>query len=243
MRLDSRRRTLAWIGLLLCAAPIAFSQSGGDPEFTYTLVTGSADAPDLVRGIQRTVTPAVERSGAKLYAIWTPAEKPESGAAFAGLAANQVIVMLAWPGRAASRIPMLDAAIRKVARVTGVSSRVFIPIYLADGLKVPTGGGFYVHREEHYARNNVEEAVRLSRESWRTFEPFWGTKVIGLFRESPDPPGFANLNRIAWYPSFKVWSDTRDFRKDPESAKRFEARDKLKVDGPGVAIATDRVIR
>jgi hypothetical protein len=150
--------------------------------------------------------------------------------------------MLAWPANGEKAIANFEGAIRAQRGVTSVSSRVFIPIYLADGLNVPNGSGFYVHREEHYASENVDEAVRLSREAWKTWEPAWGVRVAGLFRERPDPSGFANLIRIAWYPSYKVWLDTRRLEGDPESAKRFSKRAKLELGGSGVAIATDRLV-
>jgi hypothetical protein len=191
--------------------------------------------------IEATVVPTVQRTGGKPYALWTTVDRP-AGTPFAGLAANQVILMVAWPENAARAIPPLEAAIRGLTGVTSVSSRVFLPVYLADGLNVPTTTGFYVHREEHYGRDNVDEAVRLSREAWRTWEPFWGVRVIGLFRESPDPSGFANLNRIVWYPSFKVWSDTRSLSGEPQSQRRFAERAKLQIEGSGVAIATNRLV-
>jgi hypothetical protein len=226
------------------AAGSAFSQSDRDPrtyEFTYSIIGSGADGRALLPLIEATVLPTVQRAGARPYAVWTTVDRP-GDTPFAGLAANQVILMVAWPENAARAIPPLEVAIRGLTGVTSVSSRVFLPVYLVDGLNVPTTTGFYVHREEHYGRDNVDEAVRLSREAWRTWEPFWKVKVIGLFRESPDPSGFVNLNRIVWYPSYKVWLDTRRASEEPQSEHLFDARNKLKIGGQGVAIATNRFV-
>ena len=116
---------------------------------------------------------------------------------------------------------------------------MFVPVYLSDGLNVPTGKGFYVHREERYANEDWETAVRLSREAWRTWEPAWGTRVTGLFREVPGKPDSVNLNRIVWYASYEAWLDTRNFQAEEESARRFRERRQLLIEGSGIAIATD----
>jgi len=107
---------------------------------------------------------------------------------------------------------------------------------------LPTEEGFYVHREEKYREADFRDAVRLSQEAWQTWEPHWGVKVIGLFRELQADTSFSNLNRIVWYPSYDAWLDTRNFDQDPESARRFAERRQLLIPGSGIAIATDRSI-
>jgi hypothetical protein len=89
---------------------------------------------------------------------------------------------------------------------------------------------------------DVENAFRLSREAWVTWEPHWGVKVVGLFREIGDTSEIVNLNRIAWYPSYDAWLATRNFLEDMESAVRFRERRTLLVPGSGIAIATDRML-
>jgi len=154
--------------------------------------------------------------------------------------ARDIEVAVYPEANAAQAIPSLEDAIRSLDGVKEVSTRVFVPVYLTDGLNVPTGTGFYVHREERYANEHVDEAIRLSREAWQTWEPTWGVRVTGLFREVPGEPDSVNLNRIVWYPSYYVWLETRNFQKDPESARRFRERRQLLIEGFGIAIATDR---
>ena len=100
-----------------------------------------------------------------------------------------------------------------------------------------------MHREAKYKLENVNEAVRLSKEAWETWEPHWGVTVIGLFREIGITADFANLNRIVWYPSYDAWLDTRN-NDDMESANRFRQRRSLRIPGSdsGIAIATDRIV-
>ena len=89
----------------------------------------------------------------------------------------------------------------------------------------------------------MAEAARLSQEAWETWEPTFGTRITGLFRESPDSADVANLLRIAWYRSLEGWIESREFTRDPESLRRFVARGQLQLEGSGVAIATNRAAR
>ncbi len=226
--------------------PLVVAQPSRDPfdyEFTYSVLDTNSQAAGVLQALQSEVLPAIHQSGSITYAIWQPfrEEKPDN-APFAGLADNQLGLMLAWPANAAQAIPSLEDALSSLDGVTEISSRVFVPVYLSDGLSVPTGNGLYVHREERYANEHVDDAVRLSREAWRTWEPAWGVRVTGLFREAPGEPDSVNLNRIVWYPSYEIWLDTRDFQTDPESARRFSERRQLLIEGSGVAIATDRLV-
>jgi len=51
--------------------------------------------------------------------------------------------MVAWPQQDV-QISRLDSTLRALDGVTAVTSRTFVPIYLTEGLTVPTGAGFYV---------------------------------------------------------------------------------------------------
>lgn len=249
------------VALIFLLPALAMTQPSRDPfayQFTYSILDTDLQAARVVQAFQSAVLPAVNEAGAITYAIWQPVreEKPDErqdgrsdvdllkvyGGRFAGLANNQLGLMLAWPANAAQAIPSLEDAIRSLDGVKEVSTRVFVPVYLTDGLNVPTGNGFYVHREERYANEHVDDAVRLSREAWQTWEPTWGVRVTGLFREVPGEPDSVNLNRIVWYPSYQVWQETRNFQKDPESARRFRERQQFLIEGSGIAIATDRWI-
>ena len=143
------------------------------------------------------------------------------------------------------QISRLDSTLRALDGVTAVTSRTFVPIYLTEGLTVPTCAGFYVHREELYREGDVAEVVRLTHGIRETMEPFFGIRVTGLFRESPDSADVARLTRIVWYPSFEVWIESRDFSRIPEALRAVRARGQLqlRLEGSGVAIATDRAAR
>ncbi|MEX2131543.1 MAG: hypothetical protein WD772_08645 [Pseudohongiellaceae bacterium] len=215
----------------------------GDPldfQFTYSIIDSSAELTAVIAGIRDEVLTAMRLSGATPFALWTPVEKPDD-APFAGLNANQVILMLAWNRPATDLVPSLETVLRTVSGVSNVSTRVYTPLYLTDGLNVPTDTGFYVHRDEFYSADNVDEVFRLSREAWVTFEPAFGVKVVGLFREIPEQDGIARLNRIFWYPDYAGWGNSRNFGIDPESQRRFQERRQYQVEGSGIAIATDRL--
>lgn len=234
-------KTLAWVSALLCSGFAAAQPDSVDPlqhEFTYSLIETDGDLAEVIRGIDSTITTAMGLSGAIPYALWTPVAKP-ADAPFAGLADNRVILMLAWPRPATGLVASLETALKTLPGVSLVTTKIYVPIYLADGLAMPTGEGFYVHRDEHYPITGMNEAVRLSREAWVTWEPHWGVKVAGLFREQGVADDIAQLNRIAWYPSYEAWLATRN-NDDVESQRRFRERRQYLIEGSGVAVASDR---
>lgn len=242
-----RRLSCSVLALWVYSTSLAQAQTAGTNEsalshtFSYSIIDTSIATDALVQTLQRDLLPTILEPEEKVFAIWLPVAKPDD-APFAGLALNQVGLMIAWPTRTVPAIAALDLALSSQNGVTKVSTRMFEPVYLADGFNIPTAAGFYVHREEHYSNADVREAIRLSQEAWVTWEPAFGVKVIGLFREVSDNPDFVNLNRIAWYPSYEGWLDTRNTTTDPESARRFRDRRQLLIEGSGIAIATDRVL-
>ena len=209
--------------------------------FSYSIVEAESETVGLLELARNEILSEATLNGGIAYATWVSVEKP-ADAPFAGLSDNQMGLMLAWPNDAPQQVDALNKALQSIDSVRTVSSRLFEAIYLPAGLSVPTMGGFYVHREEKYKLENVDEAVRLSKEAWETWEPHWGVTVIGLFREIGITADFANLNRIVWYPSYDAWLDTRNFTEDMESANRFRQRRSMLIPGSGIAIATDRML-
>ena len=228
--------------LTISVASVRGQRTESIPQvFTYSTIECGQSAGSRLDQITERAIPVLDRAGATTYAVWTPAAAPKD-APFEGLTPKQVVLMAAWPdGRVdAAR---LDSGLKSLDGITAVHTEVLESIYLAGGLSVPTGTGFYVHREELYRPSDVDEVVRLSREAWRTWEPAWGTRVVGLFRKRVASSETARLLRIAWYRDFEHWTETRQVSRDPESAKRFEARSKLELKGSGRAVATDRLIK
>jgi hypothetical protein len=209
-------------------------------QFTYSIIESDAENLSLVADIKNLVVSSTLLADATPFALWSPVDKPDD-APFAGLDSNQVILMLAWDQPAADLVSSVETVLRSLSGVSSVSTRVYTPLYLTDGLNVPTDSGFYVHRDEFYKAENVDDVFRLSREAWVTFEPAFGVKVVGLFREIPEQGGVARLNRIFWYPDFAGWQNSRNFEIDPESQRRFQERRQYQVEGSGIAFATDRV--
>ena len=206
--------------------------------FTYSIVETDTVPTELVSLIETDLNPILADSGATLYAVWVPVQIPAS-APFAGLAKTQLALMTAWPDQDAP-VEILESTVRGLDGVLAVTSQVLVPIYLAEGLAVPTGAGFYVHREELYHPLDVDDAVRLSQEAWETWEPTFGTRVTSLFREKSDSVEVARLLRIVWYRSYDGWVDSRDAARAPDARRRFAARRLLQLEGSGTAIATNR---
>lgn len=224
----------------------AFSQSPSqssivqDHVFSYSIIDLGKETTDLTKTIKDESLAELVQQGAVVYATWLYADKP-GDAPFNGLKKNQIGLMLAWPSDLANPLEAVTQTLNSLDNLSIISNRLFQAMYLPAGLNVPTATGFYVHREEHYKSEDVSDAVRLSKEAWQTWEPFWKVKVIGLFRELSPEAEFENLNRIVWYPSYEAWLDTRNFTSEMQSASRFRERRLLLIPGSGVAIATDRL--
>ena len=221
-----------------------------DSAFTYSIIDLSSDGAAVVALLEARVMPTVVEAGATPYSVWLPIEVTEevlqralssAGGArtpFTPLGEAQLGLMLAWPGQGV-QVEVLDSALIALDGVRAVTTRTFDPIYLAAGLRVPTGRGFYIHRESRYRAEDVLEVVRLSEEAWETFEPAFGARVTGLFSERIDSDDVARLLRIVWYRSLEGWLESRG-NDDPESRRRFIERNRLALEGSGIAIATDR---
>ena len=217
------------------------TNSSLDHRFTYSIVQTTTSPTGLIDSINAAINPILIDAGGTLYATWTPTEKPET-APFEGLGESQLALMFAWSGQEPP-LSILDSTLAALDGISEVKTDVLVPIYLAEGLTVPTGAGFYVHREELYQPRDVDEVVRLSTEAWDTWESTFGTRVTGLFRQSGNPGNVARLLRIVWYRSYDGWVDSRDAERDPEARRRFAARRLLQLEGSGIAIATNRVDR
>jgi len=221
-----------------------------DSAFTYSIIDLTSDRAAVIALLEARVMPTVMEAGAKPYSVWLPLEVTEealrralssAGGArtpFTPLGEAQLGLMLAWSGQGV-QVEVLDSALMDLDGVEAVTTRTFDPIYLAAGLRVPTGPGFYIHRESRNRAEDVADVVRLSEEAWETFELTFGARVTGLFRERTDSDDVARLLRIVWYRSLEGWLESRGNR-DPESRQRFMERNRMRLEGSGVAIATDR---
>ncbi len=235
----------------LTSAETNVEVGGGGHVFSYSLSETTGNQDDVLAQLVSDVTPDMIEAGATPYSVWLPPELPNGdlareadrfGRGFAGLVDAQVGFMLAWSEDDLD-VEALDDALSAVEGVAAVTTVTYDPLYLSDGLRVPTGRGFYVHREERYRPEDAAEAVRLSKAAWETWEPAWGTVVTGVFRERGAPADVARLLRIVWYRDFQHWVETREAGRVPEARQFFRARSELQLEGSGVAIATDRLVR
>ena len=211
--------------------------------FTYSILETDPTRGAVFESLEALAIPTLVEAGATPYSVWLPVGA--DSARFAGLSETQLALMLAWPQQDV-QISRLVSTLRALDGVTAVTSRTFVPIYLTEGLTVPTGPGFYVHREQLYREGDLAEVERTSRELREAMEPFFGVRVIGDFRESPDSADVARLTRIVWYPSFEGWIESRDFSGLPEASRAAGERGQLELrqlERSGVAIVTDRAVR
>lgn len=233
--------------LILSVFPIvAYAQASLLPSalegytFSYSILEVEPNNIELLESARNELLADASSNGGIVYATWVATDKP-SDAPFAGMPKNQMGLMLAWNNDALEQAETFKLTLQSIDGMSMVSSRLFEAVYLSAGLELPTLDGFYVHREERYSLEDVSDAVRLSQEAWQTWEPYWGALVVGLFRELDNSTETVNLNRIAWYPSYEAWLETRNFTEDMESAKRFRERGGMRISGSGIAIATGRL--
>ena len=236
---------LLWLLSTGCESrPEGAAADGSDPLtgasaagylFTHTEIGTSGEWSTTTASIEGVAVPEIEARGARLYGIWHPLGLEED-APFGGLTDTELVLMMAWPEASPGEQPsIVDAAINALATVVSVRTRVFEPTVVPNGLDIPSGQGFYVHRANKYRAEDVDRAVQLSKEAWGTFEPTFGAQVTGLFRERPDHDGVAQMLRIVWYRSYEAWQESRQFGRDPESLRRFRERGQLELDGIGIA--------
>ncbi len=207
--------------------------------FTYSILNVD-DVPAVATALEQFSVPETTT-----YALWTPRDLADA-TPFAGLLPNQLAFMLAWQDDTDAEA-VLSERLSAIDGIRDFDTTTYESVYLSDELRVPTAEGFYVHRDEWYRPEDVARAVQLSKEAWTTFEPTFGVRITGLFRERPDAPRagpaiVASLLRIVWYPSEAAWLDSRNFQRDPASQRRFAERRTIQVEGSGIALATNRAM-
>jgi hypothetical protein len=243
------RPRLQWPCLVL---PVLLACGSGEPEagaavlahdapaaalhvFTYSEVRTRNDWAPALQAFRDQALPGIVEQGGLLVGVWH--EVPlEDDAPFERLGPNELLVMIAWPdesvdgpsGRADRALNVLDEVIR-------VRTRSFRSTVRPERVSELSRPGFYVHRLGTFAPDDINEVIRLSVEAWQTFEPTFGAEVMGLFRETPDRDGTAQMLRIAWYRSYEGWQESRMFGRDPSSQERFRARGELRIDSEGYA--------
>ena len=207
--------------------------------FTYSEVRTQGDWSPALAAFRDQALPGIADEGGRLVGVWHPVPL-EDDAPFDRLGPNELLVMIAWAddtGESPSR--QADRALNGLDEVIRAQSRVFRATVRPERVRELTRPGFYVHRLNKYAPDDVNRVIQLSVEAWQTFEPTFGAEVVGLFRETPDPDGTAQMLRIAWYRSYEGWQESRMFGRDPASRERFRARGELQIDSQGLAAALD----
>lgn len=246
------RPRLQWPCLVL---PVLLACGSGEPEaggadgavllddapaaavhvFTYSEVRTRNDWTTALQAFRDQALPGIVEQGGLLVGVWH--EVPlKDDAPFERLGPNELLVMIAWPdesvdapsGRADRALTVLDEVVR-------VRTRLFRSTVRPERVSELSRPGFFVHRLSTFAPEDINTVIRLSVEAWQTFEPTFGAEVIGLFRETPDRDGTAQMLRIAWYRSYEGWQESRMFGRDPSSLERFRARGELQIDSEGYA--------
>ncbi len=242
--------------VMLSFIGLANAGEADDSSYAFTRTHIETSKADVLEKIQSDVMPKVEQAGGLLYAIWTPPEElpdpkhpilakaseiRERPVEIPQMADDQFIIMFAWP-KDAIKSEALDAAISRVDGIEKATTRNFDPIFLENGLSIPTGHGYYTHREQRFSSENIPKAIQLSKEAWRTWECYWGADTIALFRARTESEQHGELLRIAWYPTAERWVETRASKREPESRKRFQERKQLQLPEGSRIFGTDRVV-
>ena len=203
--------------------------------FTYTEVRTRDDWTPALQAFRDQALPALAEQGGHLVGVWH-AVPLEDDAPFERLGPTELLVMVAWPDDIPeSPTGLTDRALNALEEVVQSRTRVFRSTVRPQRVRELKRPGFYVHRLNRVSPDDVNTVIRLSVEAWQTFEPTFGAEVVGLFRESPDRDGQAQMLRIAWYPSYEGWQESRMFGRDPSSQRRFRERGALEIDSEGFA--------
>ena len=203
--------------------------SGGDAAtFSYSVITSSTgDGADLLEELRDSTLPTLEAAGVVVYALWGPATEQDER--FSEIAEDKIVVMLSW---VQVDTELLAMELEALVGASQVDTSLWEASLRGDE-PLPTGQGFYIHRFNRYRTEDVEEALSLSEQAWVTWEPTFGTEVVGVWRDLEEKDGLTRLLRIAWYSDLANWVETRDFARDPESFALFARRKALEVDDDG----------
>ena len=203
--------------------------------FTYSEVRTRNDWTPALQAFRDQAVPVIAEQGGRLVGVWRAVPLADD-APFERLGPNELLVMIAWPDDTVDNPSgRTDRALNALDEVLQVRNRLFRATVRPELVRELTRPGFYVHRFSTFATDDVNTVIRLSVEAWQTFEPTFGAEVMGLFRETPDPDGQAQMLRIAWYASYEAWQDSRMFGRDPSSQRRFRERAALRIDSEGFA--------
>ena len=198
-------------------------------QFSYSVLTSiSGRGVDLLEELNSSVLPKLRKAGAQEYAIWSRAS--DSNNDFEQIAEDKLVVMLRWNKVKTVR---LFEELEAMTGVSDVTTSLFeLSLRGGDG-SIETGTGFYIHRFERYLSEDVDEVLSLSEQAWVTWEPFWGGKVLGVWRDLEkvdESNGITRLMRIAWYRDYEHWQETREFWREPDSFELFLERLALRLD-------------
>ncbi len=176
-----------------------------------------ADATDLVRFLNGSARPALEKQGASVFGIFH---------GLFGLASNELYLV------ANSEDHQPD--------VTGL----FAGFSLLDSVQlVPTvrptdhsprqQPGLYVFRWFSVHTRDIDEIAALSDAAWKTFEGGFDTQVQGLFAEPDRSQEQGKMLLLTWYKNLTVWQDSR--KPPPEATENFAKRHQLTLEARPVA--------
>jgi hypothetical protein len=159
--------------------------------------------PRFSRSLFGTCSDQTIRSGGSVSALF---------AGVIGLAADEGVLMRAWPDREA----LANNAARTLTVEGLVESRVVVlePTVRPIGTATPTEPGVYAHRWFWVRDEDQDEFIRLSEEGvWPFFEAD-GCEIIGLWREIARgaPVGLLLITR---YVSVAHWERTRTQAPEP----------------------------
>ncbi|MFC1579098.1 hypothetical protein ACFL3Y_01775 [Pseudomonadota bacterium] len=198
-------------------------------QFSYSVLTSvSGRGVDLLEELNSSVLPKLKKAGAEEYALWSRPAEPNNS--FEQIAEDKLVVMLRWKKVKTTRLSEVLDAMTGVSNVT----TTFWELIVRGGEgPIETGTGFYIHRSNRSLSEDVDEVIALSEQAWETWEPYWGAKTVGVWRnldEVDESNGITQLMRIAWYRDMEHWMETREFWREPNSFEIFIERAALQLD-------------
>jgi hypothetical protein len=198
-------------------------------QFSYSVLTSDDEGGlDLLEELNSSVLPKLREAGAQEYAIWSRAS--DSSNDFEEIAENKLVVMLRWEKINTTVLAEELGAMTNVSDVA--TSLLEVNLRGGDG-PIETGPGFYIHRFNRYLSEDVDQVLSLNEQAWVTWEPFWGGKVVGVWRdqdEVDESNGITRLTRIVWYQDKEHWQETRDAWLEPDSFEVFIERISIQLD-------------
>lgn len=170
--------------------------------------------PRVLEQFRARARPAVESAAGRVFGLWLPQ---------IGLAANEGVIMTAWPDVHALERGA-GTAVEGLEDVLDSTAERLVATVRPQHPDPPPAGGIYAHRFFGLRESDWPQFLELSERAWPGFEKSFDTRIIGFFRSLDVEPPAARVLLLTRYGSLAVWEQSRMAGARSEEQDRIRER-------------------